>query len=338
MRALVALAVAALVVPSMAADNDARAPAHAAAGDPPAALPATCAARVAAGYEAVARNVYAQAVSGRAPAAASARLTRSPALVAAVAADDPRAARRALVPLLRGQIKRIAIARGGRTLVALGHAPALAPVSGSVGGATFTLSVATTSGIASIVHELSGERVTLRPGAGAVPVTEFPAGVAHLALSGHPPCGSVTASVARRLLHGELAGPHTRHVVGLVGNDPRFARAVAADDPTALRAQIVRFFRDPRLHVVRIRATRHGRLVNDVGGPDVLAPASGPVDPARPHGRPRHAVDPGRRRLPQAPAPLHRRDVALTGTQPLLRVPRFPAGTLEVFARGPTTL
>jgi hypothetical protein len=43
----------------------------------------------------------------------------------------------------------------------------------------------------------------------------------------------------------------------------------------ALRAAIVRFFRTPSLHVVRVRATTaDGRLVGDVGGPFVLAPAS----------------------------------------------------------------
>src|SRR3954452_11810430 len=100
LRAFAALACVALLVPAVAADNDTHAPAA-----PRPAVP--CSVHVAAAYQAVARNVYAQAVSGRAPAAARARLTRSPALVAAVARDDRRAARAALRPLLRGQIKRI---------------------------------------------------------------------------------------------------------------------------------------------------------------------------------------------------------------------------------------
>ena len=344
LRAFAALACVALLVPAVAADTNTRAPATAVTGaaapsDPLAALVAgapSCAAGMAAAYDAVARNVYAQAASGRAPAAASARLTRSPALVAAVARNDPRGVRVALAPLLRGQIKRIVVARGGRRLVALGHGPALAPVSGSLGGGTFTLSVATVSGIAGIVHELTGR-------AGDAPARDraraghrVPSGRRHLALSGHPPCEPVFAGVARRLLRGEVHGPHVRHVVALVGRDARFARAVAGDDPAALRAQIVRFFRDPRLHVVRIRATRHGRLVNDVGGPDVLAPASGPVIL---HGRVVGRVtlsiqdDAGYLKL------LHRftgATVALTGSGPHLTLPRFPTGTLEVFAREPT--
>ena len=42
-----------------------------------------------------------------------------------------------------------------------------------------------------------------------------------------------------------------------------------------LSGKFVRFFRTRWMHVVRIRATMaDGRLVNDVGGPYVLAPAS----------------------------------------------------------------
>ena len=84
------------------------------------------------------------------------------------------------------------------------------------------------------------------------------------------------------------------------------------------------------------RATRHGRLVNDVGGPDVLAPASGPVIlRGRVVGRVTLSIqdDAGYIKL------LHRftgATVALTGTGLRLTLPRFPTGTLDVFARGPT--
>ena len=52
-------------------------------------------------------------------------------------------------------------------------------------------------------------------------------------------------------------------------------RAVRHRDAAAMRGAIVRFFRIRRLHIVRVRATTpRGRLVSDVGGPFVLAPAS----------------------------------------------------------------
>jgi hypothetical protein len=52
-------------------------------------------------------------------------------------------------------------------------------------------------------------------------------------------------------------------------------RAVRHRDAAAMRAATVRFFRIRSLHIVRVRATTaRDRLVNDVGGPFVLAPAS----------------------------------------------------------------
>jgi hypothetical protein len=83
------------------------------------------------------------------------------------------------------------------------------------------------------------------------------------------------AAVGERLYGAEASGRATRRVLRHVARDPRVLRAVATADPRALRAEIVRLFRDRTLHVVRIRAvTAGGRLVNDVGGPYVLAPAS----------------------------------------------------------------
>jgi len=133
---------------------------------------------------------------------------------------------------------------------------------------------------------LAGRRYAV----GSFAIERFPAGPARIALLSSPRpsarCGrgryateaAAIGAMARRIERAERAGGRARHVARLVGSDPRFAAAVAAADPVALRAQIVRFFRDPSLHVVRIRATgARGALVGDVGGPNVLAPASAPV-------------------------------------------------------------
>jgi hypothetical protein len=99
-------------------------------------------------------------------------------------------------------------------------------------------------------------------------------------------CGTSTATtvagaigaVGERLLATEQGGAATARVLRVAAHDPRLLAAVQHDDPAALRAAIVQLFRDPTLHVVRIRAlTAAGTLVNDVGGPDVLAPASAPL-------------------------------------------------------------
>ena len=98
------------------------------------------------------------------------------------------------------------------------------------------------------------------------------------ALCGATPAATAaaaTGAIGERLMRTESAGAATARVLRIVAHDRRFVAAVAADDPAALRARIVHFFRDPSLHVVRIRAvTAGGTLVNDVGGPYVLAPAS----------------------------------------------------------------
>jgi hypothetical protein len=81
--------------------------------------------------------------------------------------------------------------------------------------------------------------------------------------------------VGERLLRDERGSAATARALRVVAGDRRFVRAVATDDPAALRPGIVRFFREPALHVVRMRAvTANGRLVDDVLGPYVLAPAS----------------------------------------------------------------
>src|SRR3954469_14528111 len=82
-------------------------------------------------------------------------------------------------------------------------------------------------------------------------------------------------AVGERLVHAEEQGPEVARALRLVSGAPSFLRAVRTRDAAALRAAIVRFFEVKRLHIVRVRAvTASGRLVGDVGGPYVLAPAS----------------------------------------------------------------
>jgi hypothetical protein len=81
--------------------------------------------------------------------------------------------------------------------------------------------------------------------------------------------------VGERLVRVEQTGPAVQRALAEVARDPAFVRAVQARDPKALRTQIVHFFRIPSLHIVRVRATTAaGHVVGDVGGPDVIAPAS----------------------------------------------------------------
>ena len=141
---------------------------------------------------------------------------------------------------------------------------------------SYAISPRSARGLGALVRRLTGESVLVRAGIPTRVALRAPTVPAHL-------CGATPAAtradavgfVGRRLLHDERAGSAPTRVLRIVSRDRRFVAAVAADDPAAVRARIVHFFRDSSLHVVRIRAvTASGRLVNDVGGPYVLAPAS----------------------------------------------------------------
>jgi hypothetical protein len=263
--------------------------------------PATCAAVVVRTLRGVAARIYAQAAGARNVVAAQRRLARSARLADAVGRGDAAATRAALRPLLRDPIHRIVVWRGAHRLASLGRSRALAPVPGVIDDRAgrpvgrYELSVAGDAAIAGIIRSTTGAAVTIAPHATgdatfAVAAEAFPQGPLAISLAvpvaARATCGATATAtvaatdlaIARRLYATEVRGPAVRRVLRHVAGDRRFARAVASDDAAALRAAIVRFFRTRSLHVVRIRATDvRGRLVNDVGGPYVLAPASAPV-------------------------------------------------------------
>jgi hypothetical protein len=262
----------------------------------------SCAPTVDATLRGVAMRIYAQAADGPNVIGATGRLERSPALARAVERGDAAETRAALRPLLRSQIHRIVVTRGRHVLASIGTSPALAPVRGVIRDASrrpvgrYVFAVGDDAAIGGLIHALTGAEVRIlragRPApAGAtasVSASAFPSGAVRLWLVGGaaPACGSTAAqttattigAIATRLYRVEAGGPSTRRVLRYVTHDRRFVAAVAGDDPVALRAAIVRFFRTPSLHVVRVRATTAaGTLVGDVGGPFVLAPASAVV-------------------------------------------------------------
>ena len=300
-----------------------------------------CTSTVDAALLSVAQRVYAQAAGGRNVVSVEHRFARSRALGSAVARGDSAATRRALAPLLKAQVKRLVVMRGTHVLARKGHTAALAPFSGTIRDASgapvgrYRVSVAGDAGLAGIIHTLTGAGVTMTAGgrpvarvAGtATPAavrtftgTAFPQGALRVRLAlPAATAGAVRADRGpdpraghRRRRRAPLPGrgDRARHAAGPAPRRPRRegpARRRATPTRRALRAEIVHLFRDRTLHVVRIRAvTAAGKLVNDVGGPYALAPASTPLHLARPPHRPRDAVDPGRHGLHQAHAPLHR--------------------------------
>jgi len=247
--------------------------------------------------QAIAQRIYAQAAGGRNVAAVRRRLSHASALAAAVYAGDPAATLAALHPLLKHQVRRLIVTRGVHVLADLGRAPALAPVRGEILDRAghpvgrYVVAVAGDTAIADIIRTITGATVDVAPGVDdpiTVRATAWPAGPLTIGLrptaaaSSGGDCGATAAATranvvrdaALRLYTAEASGPATQRVLRHVATDRGFQRAVAARDPVALRAAIIRFFRQRSLHVVRIRAfARGGRLIGDVGGPYVLAPA-----------------------------------------------------------------
>jgi hypothetical protein len=264
-----------------------------------AAAAATCTSTVDAELGAIAGRIYDQAAAGRAVAAVRRRLGGSAALAAAVARADAAATQAALRPLMKNQVRRIRITRGAHVLVDQGRAAALAPVRGVVRDGAgrpvgrYVVAVATDRSIAGITETLTGARVAIGRVTGApvtVTATAWPSGPLRIGLwprrTGPALCragaaaarAAVVGQAAQRLFAAEAGGAATQRVLRHVARDRRFRRAVAVRDPVALRAAIVRLFGQRTLHVVRIRATDpSGRLIGDVGGPYVLAPASSTV-------------------------------------------------------------
>ncbi len=89
------------------------------ASTPPLASP-QCADAVARALGTISEHVYRELSGGRIALPAAERVAASPALLAAIQANDPAAARKALGPLLRGQLVRVRVSLAGRTFVEYG--------------------------------------------------------------------------------------------------------------------------------------------------------------------------------------------------------------------------
>jgi hypothetical protein len=88
-----------------------------------------CADAIARAFGTISEHVYRELSGGRIALPAAERVAGSPALLAAIQAKDPAAARKALAPLLRGQLVRVRVSLAGRTFVEYGSANGIAPVS-----------------------------------------------------------------------------------------------------------------------------------------------------------------------------------------------------------------
>ncbi len=246
----------------------------------------------------IVHRIYDQSLHGRNEASAVKRISKSTALATAVASDSPRAVRAALLPLIKNQITRINVSTANGTLARIGTVPSYGSVRGPITRhgrvvGRYVLSVAADASFVSLIHTLTNGSARFAPGAEtstrSFPATTFPSGRARVALTLPPPPSSVCAAttadtqlnaiglVARNELKEEVHSQEAAQTLRYVEGNAAFRTAVAAGDPAALRAAIGGLFRDSHFHIVRVRAWKGTRLINDVGGPYVLSPASGVI-------------------------------------------------------------
>ncbi len=119
--------------------------------------------------------------------------------------------------------------------------------------------------------------------AAAVALFSLGAPAASAARAGAP-CGAATNAtylgtafaVARQISAGESAGAEVTRAVQTIEADETLANAVAGDDLAVVRSEVHALVFNHE-HIVRLRVLRDGRVLDDLGGPLVLAPVSGPL-------------------------------------------------------------
>jgi hypothetical protein len=86
---------------------------------------------------------------------------------------------------------------------------------------------------------------------------------------------SVDDSVAQRIYVGELSGAELGVDIAHVTGSAELLNALDHGDQRAVYAAVHALVYTPRWHIVRLRVIQYGRVLADVGGPDIIAPISG---------------------------------------------------------------
>ena len=266
-----------------------------------------CTALITATLGQVAESVYREAAAGSNVRTGEAQVRGSAALSAALAADDPAAARAAAVALVgEGEIVNLEVLRGRRRLAYVGRRGGLAPTVGVVRNARgaavgrYVLSVQGERAFREVVGRITGGQVLLRNGPGRASAND--AGVGRRSFSflgegfsGRPLSVSLVVSqqplsacaagreqteaatlghAGERIYAEEIRSGRVDRVRRTIESFSALKRAVAAGNRAGMRRAIVALFRS-HLHVVRVRIRRAGGGVFDIGGPAVLGPVEG---------------------------------------------------------------
>ncbi len=96
-------------------------------------------------------------------------------------------------------------------------------------------------------------------------------------------CGNASAStiaavddaVAQGIYEGELSSKEVSGDIAHVTGSRALLSALEAGDSAAVHSAVHAIVYTPHWHIVRLRVLKAGRVVADVGGPDVIAPVAG---------------------------------------------------------------
>jgi len=97
------------------------------------------------------------------------------------------------------------------------------------------------------------------------------------------PCGPASAAtaasvdgfVAHRIYSGEFGSEEVRADVAHITGSRELLTALASPNLAAVYRAVYTIVYMPHWHIVRLRVSAHGRVLADVGGPDIIAPISG---------------------------------------------------------------
>lgn len=97
------------------------------------------------------------------------------------------------------------------------------------------------------------------------------------------PCGSASAAtaasvddfVSQRIYDGELGSEEVTADLAHITHSRELLTALGGSDPAAIYRAVHAIVYMPHWHIVRLRVSAHGRVLADVGGPDIIAPVSG---------------------------------------------------------------
>jgi len=98
-----------------------------------------------------------------------------------------------------------------------------------------------------------------------------------------PPCGqasaattaSVDATVAQAIYAAELHSTEVNTDIAHITGSQALLGALASNSEAAVYSAVHAIVYTPHWHIVRLRVVKAGRVLADVGGPDVIAPVSG---------------------------------------------------------------